>query len=60
MPKKPILAGVFLFSVLSAAVIIWAMVELIPKNLQALWLGLPLLIFLFGILVPIRFWNSDE
>ena len=60
MPKKLILAGVFLFSVPSAAVLIWAMVELIPKSLHALWLGVPLLVSFYGIFVPIRFWSSDE
>lgn len=60
MPKKFILVAVFLFSVPSAAILIWVMVELIQKSLLALWLGIPLLVSFYGIFVPIRFWNSDE
>ena len=60
MPKKSILAGVFLISLPSAALLMWAMIELIPKSLQALWLGFPLLVSFYGIFGPIRFWNSEE
>ena len=60
MPKNLVLAGVFLFSVPSAAVLFWAMVELIPKSLQALWLRFSMLVFVYGIFVPIRFWISNE
>ncbi len=60
MLKKLIFASVFLFSVPSVAVLTWAMVKLIPKSMLALLLGIPWLVFIFGILVPIRFWISDE
>lgn len=46
MPKKLILAEVFLFFVLFAAELMWAMVELIQKSLHALWLGIKLKTFL--------------
>lgn len=63
MPKSLILAGVFLFSVLSAAVSIWAMIGLIAKSLQALQLGLPLMRFLFwysGADTPLEFGRVDR